>query len=154
MRVYSRVTALVLASALPMASAYAATSTANMNVGIQITAACNIGVTDINFGAQAATVLAAALTSTPPMGGLFSYTCSPGTAPPALTASNGANYSGTTNQMLGTTGALIPYSLTMPAIPAFTGLASTAQITATIPAQATLPAVDTYTDAVVLTLTY
>jgi spore coat protein U-like protein len=53
-----------------------------------------------------------------------------------------------------TTGKLIPYALNLPAIAAFTGVAQTAQITATIPAQTTLPTVDSYTDTVVLTLTY
>lgn len=154
MRMFSRVTAAVLAVALHLAPAVAATSTANMNVGIQITAACTIGVSDINFGPQASTVLSAALTSNATMGGLFSYTCSSGAAP-VLTASAGANFSAGSNQMKGlATGSFIPYALNLPAIPLSTGVASTAQITATIPAQATLPAVDSYTDAVVLTLTY
>jgi spore coat protein U-like protein len=42
----------------------------------------------------------------------------------------------------------------MPTIATFTGAAQTAQITATIPAQATLPTVDVYSDTVVLTLSY
>ena len=53
-----------------------------------------------------------------------------------------------------TNGGYIPYSLTMPVIAATTGVAQTAQITATIPAQTTLPTADVYSDTVVLTLTY
>ena len=51
-------------------------------------------------------------------------------------------------------GAFLPYTLTLPTLATATGAAQTAQITATIPAQATLPAIDTYSDTVVLTLTY
>ncbi len=140
---------------LAFTDANATTSTTNMSVSIQITAGCNISVTNINFGSTAATVLTSAQTSTAAMGGLFSYTCSPGTNTPALTAGQGNNYLTSTNRMKGgTLGGFIPYSLTLPSIATFTGSAQTAQITATIPAQATLPAVDTYTDTVVLTLTY
>lgn len=56
--------------------------------------------------------------------------------------------------MLGALGGFIPYTLNVGSVSAFTGNAQTAQITATIPAMTTLPAVDTYTDAVVLTLAY
>jgi spore coat protein U-like protein len=124
-----------------------------MNVSITVTSACNISVTDINFGAVPASALASALTSTAGMGGLFTYTCGASTATPSLTASQGQNYSGS-NRMKGTLGAFLPYSLNIPAVAAFSGAAQTAQITATIPAQGTLPAADTYTDAVVLTLSY
>lgn len=154
MRVYSKFTAIFVTSFLPVASANAATSTANMTVGIQITAACNVSVSNINFGSQAATVLTAALTSTPAMGGLFTYTCSPGTAAPILTYGPGLHNSSGNRMIGGTSGGFIPYTLAMPAIPAFTGNTTTAQISATIPIQATLPAVDTYTDTVLLTLTY
>ena len=152
-----RFAAAVLAAGFALAAAgpaSATTSTTNMNVSITITAACNISVTNINFGSVPSTTLAAAQTSTVAMGGLFSYTCSPGTAAPVLTAGNGNNYSGGNRMKGGTLGGFLPYTLNLPAIAAFTGNAQTAQITATIPAQATLPAVDTYTDTVVLTLTY
>jgi spore coat protein U-like protein len=134
-------------------AAFAASSTATMNVSIAVTAACNVSVTDINFGSVPATTLAASLTSTAGQGGLFTYTCGPTSTTPALTAGQGQNYSGA-NRMKGALGGFIPYSLNVPAVAAFTGVAQTAQITATIPAQATLPAADSYTDAVVLTLTY
>ena len=133
--------------------AQATTSTANMNVSITITAACNISVTDINVGSLAATVLSSALVSTAAMGGLFSYTCSPGSTTPALTAGPG-NYFSSTNRMKGALGSFLPYTLALPTIAAFTGAAQTAQITATIPIQTTLPTVDAYTDKVLLTLTY
>lgn len=149
------VAALAAASlSLAISSADATTSTANMNVSITITAGCTVGVTSINFGSVAATVLTSAQTSTAAMGGLFSFTCSPGSTTPALTASQGNNFS-TNNRMKGATnGGFLPYTLSLPTIPAFTGTTQTAQITATIPAQTTLPSVDSYTDAVVLTLTY
>ena len=138
-----------------VAPARATTSTASMNVSITITAGCTVGVTNINFGSVASTVLATAQTSTAAMGGLFSYTCSPGSATPALTASQGNNFATANNRMKGATnGGFLPYSLTLPTIATFTGSAQTAQITATIPAQATLPTVDSYVDTVVLTLTY
>jgi len=136
------------------APAGATTSTTNMTVGITITAACNVSVTNINFGSMVSTALLSAQTSTAAMGGLFTYTCSPGANPPSLTYDHGQNYSGG-NQMKGTTnGGFIPYSLAMPTISTFTGVAQTAQITATIPAQTTLPTVDVYSDTVVLTLNY
>ena len=141
------------ASILPLASAHSATSTANMNVSITVTSACIISVTDINFGSVPATTLASSLTSTAAQGGVLSYTCGATATTPALTAGNGANFT-TTNRMKGALGSFLPYSLNLPAIAAFTGSAQSAQITATIPAQATLPANDVYTDAVVLTLTY
>ncbi len=132
----------------------AASSTTNMTVAITLTAACNISVTNINFGSMTSTALLSAQTSTPAMGGLFSYTCSPGSNTPTLTYGQGSNYS-SSNRMIGASnGGFIPYSLTMPTIATFTGAAQTAQITATIPAQATLPAIDTYSDTVVLTLSY
>jgi spore coat protein U-like protein len=90
------------------------------------------------------------------MGGLFTYTCTPGNGvAPVLSADTGLNPSAGVNRMIGgATATFIPYALAMPAIAAFTGGTQTAQITATIPAQGTLPLVDTYTDSVVLTLTY
>ena len=154
MRAVSKIAVGVLLSLPPLAWARAATSTANMTVGIQITAACNVSVTNINFGAQPATVLTAALTSTPAMGGLFSYTCSPGTPAPALTANAGLHNLAGNRMIGGVSGAFLHYSLAIPAIPAFTGTLSTAQITATIPIQSPLPTVDTYTDTVILTLSY
>ena len=142
------------AATLVPAAATAATSTANMNVTIQITSGCSVSVTNINFGSVPSTTLTAAQTSTAPMGGLFTYTCSPGSNTPSLTAGQGNNFA-VTNRMKGATnGAFLPYTLALPAIATFTGSAQTAQITATIPAQAVLPTVDTYTDTVVLTLTY
>ena len=136
------------------APANATTSTTNMTVGITITAACSISATNINFGSMASTALLSTQTSTAGMGGLFSYTCSPGSNAPSLAYSHGANYS-SGNRMIGTTnGGFIPYSLNMPTIVTFTGSAQTAQITATIPAQTTLPAIDAYSDSVVLTLSY
>ena len=143
--------AIALAVAAP---AGATTSTTNMTVGITITAACNISVTNINFGSVLSTTLLSAQTSTAAMGGLFTYTCSPGANPPSLAYGHGLNYSGG-NRMIGTTnGGFIAYTLAMPTIATFTGTAQTAQITATIPAQTTLPTVDVYADTVVLTLSY
>ena len=154
---HSRIAFALLAGTAAVAAtgARATTSTANMNVSIQITAGCNVSVTPISFGSLPASTLASAQTSTVGMGGLFTYTCSNSGTTPALTAGQGNNYSASTNHMKGgTSGGLIPYTLNLPAIVAFTGAAQTAQITATIPAQTTLPAVDSYSDTVVLTLTY
>jgi spore coat protein U-like protein len=136
-------------------TAFATTSNANMNVGIQITSGCNISVSNLTFTTVQATALTSAQTSSG--GGVFSYTCSPGANTPSLTAGHGNNYSTTnsTNQMIGgTSGKFLPYSLNLPSIAAFTGSTQTANITATIPAQASLPTVDTYSDTVVLTLNY
>lgn len=156
MRKVGTAAALALASlALAASSARAATSTANMSVSITITAGCTVSVTNINFGSLAATALTAAQTSTAAMGGLFSFICSPGSATPALTAGQGSNFITPNNRMKGATnGGFLPYTLSLPTIPTFTGVAQTAQITATIPAQATLPTVDSYSDIVALTLTY
>jgi spore coat protein U-like protein len=139
---------------LVAAPAGATTSTVNMSVGITVTAACSLSVTNISFGSMVSTALLSAQTSTSAMGGLLTYTCSPGATSPSLTYGQGANYS-STNRMKGTgSGGFLPYSLTMPTIATFTGVAQTAQITATIPAQTTLPAVDVYSDTVVLTMNY
>ena len=145
----------VAAASLALASpSQAATSTANMNVSITITSGCVVSASNINFGSYASSVLTASLTSTSAMGGLLSFTCSPGSTP-ALTAGQGNNYSAPNNRMKGATnGGFLPYTLNLPTIPTITGSAQTAQITATIPAQTTLPAPDNYTDTVVLTLTY
>jgi spore coat protein U-like protein len=149
----SRILALsLLFSTGALTAAHAGTSTANMNVTITITSGCTFSVTNIGFGNQTATSLSTALTSTAAMGGLLTYTCSPGSSP-TLSASNGQNYT-TTNRMKGSTTDFIPYSLNVPTLPMGTGTAQTVQITATIPAQGSLPAVDSYSDAVVLTLTY
>jgi spore coat protein U-like protein len=145
--------ALLAAVFVAPSAAFAGTSTANMNVSITISSGCTISVSDINFGSVAATVLSTALTSTASQGGLLSYQCGVTGTTPALTAGNGL-YNAGGNRMKGSLGAFIPYSLNLPTVAAFTGNAQTAQITATIPAQAVLPAADTYTDAVVLTLTY
>jgi len=131
----------------------AAQSTATMNVSINVTAACSVSVTDVNFGSVSAATLSASLTSTAAMGGLLTYTCASSNTP-ALGASQGQNYS-SGNRMKGASlGGFLPYNLNLPTLPPYTGAQQTAQITATIPAQGTLPSVDSYTDAVVLTLTY
>ena len=144
---------VALAAVLAAPAAFAAQSTANMNVGITVTAACNVAVTDINFGSVPASSLSSALTSTVAMGGLFTYTCGAASNTPTLATSQGQNYAGG-NRMKGLLGGFLNYSLNVPGVSSFSGVAQTAQITATIPAQGALPAVDTYTDAVVLTLTY
>jgi spore coat protein U-like protein len=145
------VLALSASLAIP-AFAFAAQSTSSMNVSITVTAACTLAVTDINFGAVAAATLATAQTSTAVMGGLFTYTCASNNTP-GLAANQGQNFAAG-NRMKGALGSFLPYSLTVPTLPPYTGAQQTAQITATIPAQGTLPTVDTYTDQVVLTLTY
>jgi spore coat protein U-like protein len=134
------------------AASFAAQTTANMNVSISVTSACGVSVTDIQFGSVPASSLSTAMTSTAAMGGLFTYSCASANTP-ALVASQGQNYA-SGNRMKGLLGGYLPYGLNVPSLVAFTGAAQTSQITATIPAQGTLPAVDTYTDAVVLTLTY
>ena len=142
-----------------MSPALAATSTATMNVKINVTSACNVAVTDIDFGNVPATGFVAAQTSTVAMGGLFNYTCGAQAAPlPVLTQNGGANNSGSTNQMANA-GLFIPYSLNIPAggvtLPALNGALSSYQILATIPALgAVIPATGAYTDPVILTLTY
>ncbi len=143
-------------AALGSGSALAATVTTNMQVSVSITAGCAISATNIAFGSlSASTVLTAAQTSTAAMGGLVSYTCTTGSgSTPGLTTSLGANASGAQARMKGVGGTFLNYSLNMPAIGAVTGSAQTAQVTATIPLQATAPAIDSYTDTVTLTLTY
>jgi spore coat protein U-like protein len=154
-KVVAATTFAVACLSLAASSAGATTSTANMNVSITITAGCTIGVTNINFGSVASSVLATAQTSTTTMGGAFSYQCSPGSNTPALTASQGNNFASPNNRMKGSTsGGFLPYSLALPTIATFTGAPQSGQITATIPAQVTLPTVDSYSDTVVLTLTY
>ena len=65
----------------------------------------------INFGSMPATNLTSAQTSTAVMGGLFTYTCSPGSNTPALTAGQGNNYQSPNNRMKGATNnGFLPYS--------------------------------------------
>ena len=153
MRGYIGLVAAAALCAVPIAAATAATSTATMTDSITVTGGCTIAVTDINFGSVQSTVLSSALTSTAAQGGLVSYTCASQAQLPVLSAGNGANHT-TTNRMKGTLGGFIGYSLNVPTVLAFSGVLQTAQVTATIPAQGVLPALDTYTDAVVMTLTY
>ena len=101
---------VALAAVLAAPAAFAAQSTANMNVGITVTAACNVAVTDINFGSVPASTLASALTSTAAMGGLFTYTCGASSNTPTLAASQGQNYAGG-NRMKGLLGGFLDYSL-------------------------------------------
>jgi len=138
--------------------AFATTSTINnFTVSVSITAGCTISATNINFGGvQGNALLTTAQTSTPAMGGLFTYQCTPNTGTaPSLAASTGANPNGAQARMKGTTfGGFINYNVNVPSITAFSGASQTAQITATIPTLATVPSVDSYTDTVTLTLTY
>jgi spore coat protein U-like protein len=154
MRIGSLIAGTAMAAILPLAPALAATATTNMAVSINIVAACVVGVTPINFLNQTAPTVVAGITSTAAMGGLFSYTCPIGLTP-ALTAGQGSNFGAGSNRMKGaTSGTFITYSLNVPSpLAASTGAAQTAQVTATITAQAS-PAIDSYTDTVVLTLTY
>ena len=143
---------------LASGAAHATTVTLNnFQVDVSITSGCTITATNINFGAIAGSVLlTTAQTSTPAMGGLFTYQCNGGTgAAPVLTASTGAHASGTQPRMAGAIGTdFLNYTLTMPSLVAFNGTAQTGQITATIPTLAAVPTVDTYSDSVTLTMTY
>jgi len=154
-RIVSASACLALLASTP---AFAASSTvSNFTVSVSITAGCNVSATNINFGAlQGQFLLATAQTSTPAMGGLFTYQCTPNTGTtPALTATAGANPSGAQARMKGATlGGFINYNLNMPSFTTFSGSSQTAQITATIPTVATVPNVDSYTDTMTLTLTY
>lgn len=145
-------------AAFGASSAFATTSTINnFTVSISITAGCTISATNINFTSiQGSTLLTTAQTSTAANGGLFTYQCTAGNGTtPALTSNFGAHPTGSQAYMKGvTTPGLIAYSLNLPTIATFTGAPQTAQITATIPTVATVPAVDTYSDTVTLTLTY
>lgn len=145
-------------AAFGASSALATTSTINnFTVSITITAGCTISATNINFGSvPGQNLLTGPLTSTAGQGGLFTYQCTANTGTsPTLTANTGAHPTGAQAYMKGSTySGLIPYSLTMPTITTFNGAAQTAQITATIPTQTTIPSVDTYSDTVTLTLTY
>ena len=118
-KVFARGSA-ALAVLLAAPAAFAAQSTANMNVSITVTAACNVSVTDINFGPVPATALAASMTSTAAMGGLFTYTCGDASNTPTLAAGPG-QYNSSGNRMKGTLGSFLPYSLNVPAVAAFTG---------------------------------
>ena len=154
MRMRFAASVLALSACLPFASlAGAATLTQTMNVSISVSATCAVSVSDINFGTVAASTLSSALASTAAMGGLLTYTCASANTP-GLAASQGQNYSASNRMKGSTSGGFLPYTLTLPTLPAYTGAQQTAQIKATIPAQTTLPVNDTYTDQVVLTLTY
>ena len=143
--------AALLALIAPASGALAATTTTSMPVSITITNACTISVTPLVFTTTAGTTLSSAYSTT--TGGVFSYQCTPNGLVPGLTYGNGNNFSGT-NRMKGTGGTFIPYSLSAVTLVTPTGAVQTATIPGLIPAQASIPAVDTYTDSVVLTLTY
>lgn len=137
--------------------AFATTSVINnFTVSISITAGCTISATNLVFTSIPGNVLlTTAQSAGAGQGGVFTYQCTATSTTPTLTATKGAQPSGGQAYMKGTsTGGLIPYTLVTPTITAFTGAAQTAQLTATIPTMTTVPAVDTYSDTVTLTLTY
>jgi spore coat protein U-like protein len=89
------------------------------------------------------------------------------TTPYSVVANNGANASGTQNRMVGAAGVYLPYNLytttgrTVPFPTSGTtlgfvgnGLAQAIPVYGRIPAATALPAPNTYTDTVVLTITY
>ncbi len=123
-----------------------------MSVGITVTSSCGLSVSNINFETMDPTARESAPTSA--TAGPLTYACSPGSVSPSISYGQGLHYSGG-NQMAGaTTGATIPYSLTMPTIAAFAGPRRTARISATIPARTALPSADVFSDTVILTVSY
>jgi len=152
-------------------SAQAGTSTANLTVQITITASCTINAATLNFGSVAGTTLATTLQSGSTT---VSVTCTNG-SPYSIAMDNGANASGSQRRMANA-GNFISYNLytdaahTNPWTTATSsttctttngcflgtgnGSAQTVNIYGNVPATGTAPNTGTYTDTVVMTITY
>ncbi|MGY3489797.1 spore coat protein U-like protein [Bradyrhizobium sp. USDA 4011] len=152
-------------------SAQAGTSTANLTVQITITAACTINAATLNFGSVSGTTLATTLQSGSTT---VSVTCTNG-SPYSIAMDNGANVSGSQRRMANA-GNFINYDLytdaahTNPWTTATSsttctttngcflgtgdGSAQTINIFGTVPATGIAPNTGTYTDTVVMTITY
>ena len=152
-------------------SAQAGTSTANLTVQITITAACTINAATLNFGSVSGTTLATTLQSGSTT---VSVTCTNG-SPYSIAMDNGANVSGSQRRMANA-GSFINYDLytdaahTNPWTTATSsttctttngcflgtgnGSAQTINIFGTVPATGIAPNTGTYTDTVVMTITY
>ncbi|WP_128971318.1 Csu type fimbrial protein [Bradyrhizobium tropiciagri] len=152
-------------------SAQAGTSTANLTVQITITASCTINAATLNFGSVSGTTLATTLQSSSTT---VSVTCTNG-SPYSIAMDNGANPSGSQRRMANA-GNFISYNLftdaahTNPWTTATSsttctttngcflgtgnGSAQTINIYGDVPATGTAPNTGTYTDTVVMTITY
>jgi len=163
--------ALLAASLLPPATAQAGTATANLAVSITITASCTVNAATLTFPSTPGTSLtAAAVTGSTTM----QVNCT-NTSPYSIGMGQGANYSGGSNRMT-SSGNYLPYGLFVDA--AFThpwttgatnsscttandcylgtgnGSAQTVNIYGQVPTTATAPTPGTYTDTVLMTVTY
>jgi spore coat protein U-like protein len=167
--------ALGLFAALLTAPVFAGSTSGNLTVQATVVAACNLNTSAATGGGNGLLSFGTNITSTlsnvdadTTAGGNYgvSMVCTTGTKF-TVTANNGANASGTQNQMKGTAGGLLPYNLytdsgrtvaapTSGTSWSFTGTGSAQAIPVygRILAGTTLPAPDTYTDTVLLTIAY
>jgi spore coat protein U-like protein len=157
--------------ALGPLAAVAGTATANLTVTLTITAGCTITSPTLTFPSTAGTALtAAAVTASTTV----SVTCT-NTSPYTIGMGQGANYSAGSNRMI-SGGNYIPYGLFVDAawthpwttganpttcttsndcsIGTGTGSAQTITIYGNVPIIAVAPTAGTYTDTVVMTVTY
>jgi spore coat protein U-like protein len=154
-----------------VATAQAGTQTNNLTVQITITASCTINASTLTFPATAGTALTgAAVTGSTTV----SVTCT-NTSPYSIGMGQGANYSGGSNRMA-SGGNFLPYTLYVDAAythPWTTGATNSTCTTANqcylgtgsgsaqsisiygqVPTTASAPAPGTYSDTVLMTITY
>ncbi|WP_424951145.1 spore coat protein U domain-containing protein [Deinococcus sp.] len=135
---------------LGAAPALAATATGTLTVNAQVNNSCTIGNATLNFGTYVSASGTVGTTT-------VNVTCTP-LVVYSLSLDQGANHDsvGATNRMKANSvgNYYIPYSVSFPAsLPVGTGLPIATVITGTAPAGANVPS-DTYSDSVVMTVTY
>jgi len=153
-----------------LGAATAGSQTANLTVSIQITASCTISTAALTFPSTAASSL---LTTAVTSSANVSVTCTSG-SPYSIAMDNGANYSTTRRMALNSSyisyGLYVDSGLTHAWTTASsstsctssnscylgtgTGTAQSIPIYGQVPTVATAPAAGTYTDTVMMTITY
>jgi spore coat protein U-like protein len=141
----------VSAAIVAVAGSVMAATTANLAVSATVANACSVTGGSLLFGAL--DTLGAPVVNGTSTG--VTVTCTKGDATYSVAVDKGANFVGTqANLKNGANTDKIPYSLTVPAVVAATGLPQAVAITGTIPVGSyTLASSGTYTDTVVITVT-
>jgi spore coat protein U-like protein len=163
--------ALMAASLLPPATAQAGTATANLAVSITITASCTVNAATLTFSSTPGT----SLTTTAVPGSTTMQVSCTNSSPYSIGMGQGSNYSGGSNRMV-SSGNYLPYvlyvdsALTHPwtagatnsscatANQCYLGTGNGSQqsinIYGQVPTTATAPTPGTYSDTVLMTVTY
>jgi spore coat protein U-like protein len=139
------------AAILALAGTAMAATNATLAVTASVTNACSVIGGTLNFGSLD-TLGAPQVTGT---SAAVTVTCTKSDLLYTLAVDKGVNFVGSQANLKNTTGTdKIPYSLSVPAVPAATGAAQTISISGTIPAASyNLVSAGTYNDTVTITVT-